>query len=256
MRYLTVLLCTILLSACMSTPGKEVTIFNPNLPARDAPSQPAPDDQVRQSGGERGDQLQVPREQMEEAAAFKMDQSAFPHHEATQQELMSPRQEPLDAVAEWMNKQPATVANTTEIRQELYLNEQQAPVLLSVTPTEWHSSLPALVLFEIEQNRNQWITTGHDYNRTPELIHETFTFHNHYTPATPKWAAAYGWVVNDSVTHVSITWSDGLQETVSLQNGTYLIIRTDNPSVQAVQVSALDTEGHALAEYTNEATQS
>ena len=173
----------------------------------------------------------------------------WPSREPTEEELMPPSHEPLDAVAEWMIKQPAMVANSTVIRQERQFGEEQAAVLLTFNPQRWKSPLPALALFDIEQSRNGWITIDHDYNQAPVLINETLTFHNHHSGPNAKWAAVYGLVGNQEVSHVAITWKDGLQETVQLENNSYLSIRTDDPFAQAIQVTALDLNGKALAEY-------
>ena len=178
-----------------------------------------------------------------------IDDSNWPGREPTAEELMPPSLEPLDAVAEWMIKQPAIVANSTIIRQEHMLADDQAPVLLTFNPQGWDAAMPALALFQIEKGNRGWLTKNHDYNTAPEAIDDTLTFHNHHSGPTAKWSAVYGLTINPQVSEVMITWSDGVQETVAVENNTYLGIRSDNPFVQAVTVVALDGTGNELAQH-------
>ena len=178
-----------------------------------------------------------------------IDDDNWPSREPTAEELMPPSHEPLDAVAEWMNKQPAMIANSTVIRQELMLTENQAPILLTFEPQGWDAPMPALALFQVEKENKNWLTINHDYNDAPEAIDNTLTFHNHHSGPAAKWSAVYGLTINPQVSEVMITWSDGLQETVAVENNTYLGIRSDNPFVQAVTVVALDSTGNEVAQH-------
>jgi len=178
-----------------------------------------------------------------------IDDDNWPSREPTAEELMPPSHEPLDAIAEWMIKQPAIIANSTVIRQERMLADDQAPILLTFNPQGWDAPMPALALFQVEKGSNGWLTTAHDYNTAPEVIDDTLTFHNHHSGPTAKWTAVYGLTINPQVTEVMITWNDGVQETVEVENNTYLSIRSDNPFVQAVRVIALDATGNELVQY-------
>ncbi len=178
-----------------------------------------------------------------------IDDDNWPSREPTAEELMPPSHEPLDAVAEWMNKQPAMIANSTVIRQERTLDEDQAPILLTFNPAGWDAPMPALALFQVEKEDIGWLTKKHDYSGTPEVINDALTFHNHHSGPTAKWSAVYGLTINPQVTKVMITWSDGVEEAVEIENNTYLSIRTDNPFVQAVRVIALDGTGNELAQH-------
>ena len=173
----------------------------------------------------------------------------WPSREPTAQELMPPSHEPLDAVAEWMNKQPAAIANSTIIRQERMLDDGQAPILLTFNPQGWDAPMPALALFQVEKESKDWLTINHDYNASPEVINDALTFHNHHSGPAAKWSAVYGLTINPQVTKVMITWSDGVEEALEIENNTYLSIRTDNPFVQAVRVIALDGTGNELAQH-------
>lgn len=159
---------------------------------------------------------------------------------------------PEDAVFEWMHQQPSKVANTTAIRQVLQLDEYRAPVLVSFRPEGWKGETDALVLFNVERERGHWVVRNYDYNPVPSRPDEPLTFYSPGSDSVLPFSAVYGVVDDDQVTHIAITWGDGLEQVVSVVRGSYASIRSDAPDLQATQAIAFDAQGNIVAERTNQ----
>jgi hypothetical protein len=57
----------------------------------------------------------------------------------------------------------------------------------------------------------------------------------------------YGLVTDPAAVEVRVTWSDGVTETVTLVNESYLVVRADEVVVERIE--ALDTAGTVIATY-------
>jgi hypothetical protein len=164
-------------------------------------------------------------------------------------QLQPLQNEPEDAVYEWMSRQPDSVAYSTAIRQISQSAPFQAPVLVSFNPNGWQAPTPALALFEVELNQNKWISTGNDYDHNPDWASNSLSLHSHQADSQAKWSAAYGWITDPQATYVALVWNDGVVERLTIENNTFLSIRTDNIKAYGTEVTALDAEGKQLAHY-------
>lgn len=63
-----------------------------------------------------------------------------------------------------------------------------------------------------------------------------------------NWSSAYGLVSDPAAVEVRLTWSDGATDTVTLVDGSYLVVRAGQVDVE--QVEALDAAGAVVATQT------
>lgn len=152
---------------------------------------------------------------------------------------------PDDAVYAWMAQQPSTVANSLAIRQVSELDSTHAAVLVSFRPEGWVASSPALALFDVAQEGEAWVSKGFAQGA---VATGPFSLNMHAGAAGGSWVAVFGEVLDPKVHHLTIRWSDGLEQGVDARNSSYLSIRTDDPTVRALAVVGLDAAGNTVGE--------
>jgi len=64
-------------------------------------------------------------------------------------------------------------------------------------------------------------------------------------PGEVAWSKVYSLVTDPAVIEMRVTWSDGVTETVSVVNESFLIVRAGRASVERVEV--LDAAGTVVA---------
>lgn len=158
---------------------------------------------------------------------------------------------PEDAVFDWMRQQPSEVAHSVAIRQIVEIDRERNPVLASFRPDGWEYALPALALFEVDRKGERWATSHVAYSAEPTLRNDAITFYSGPYGASRTSTATFGLVVDERVTQVAILWSDGLEQIVRVQNGSYISVRTDSDNLAATRVTALDAKGETLATFDN-----